>query len=100
MGLSMEQLFDNWENFCSTYEISYAPKDLSQLNVDYDEMLEMYDKTLSDFDDEMGYKKDYPIYLSRTTSRLLAGPFGSDTRDIWFKGPWDRGEWVLKEDEG
>jgi len=98
MGISLEQLFDKWENFCSTYEINYAPSDGSSVNVDEDEMCEMFNRTLSDFDYEMGYKRCSPVLLSKTTSRLLAGPLGPDTWDIWFKGPWRRGGWVLKEE--
>jgi len=92
MGLSLERLFDNWENFCSTYEISYWPRDRSSCNVDEDEMLEMFDLTMDDFIDEMGYS-------AKTRERLHSGPFGPDTRDIWFKGPWCKGEWVWKEVE-
>lgn len=98
MGLSLAQLFDNWENFCSTYEISYSPKDRSSTNVDYDEMFTMFDRTLEDFDDEMGYKKQDPRFLSKTTRRLLDGILETDTMDIWFKGPWREGEWVWKEE--
>jgi len=58
-------------------------------NVSRIDMMNMFDRTMEDFQNELGYS-------DKTIARLHKDHFFFDTMDIWFKGPWQRGEFAIE----
>ena len=93
MGLSLEQLFEKWEEFCyelDLYEVDYTPTQVDGV-MDVDEMLSLYDASMELFQERMNYSQ-------RTINRIYNGPCTDATMDIWFKGPWHESGWITKEE--
>lgn len=92
MGLSLEQLFDRWEDFCHDLDLSevdYTPTEVDGV-MDWDEMFSLYDASIELFQERTGYSQ-------RTIDRIYTGVVSDVTMDIWFKGPWRDGDFILKE---
>ena len=95
MGLTIEQLLNNWENFCwnlDFIEVDYTPTQVDGV-MDGSEMMCLFDATVEAFQEEMGYS-------NMTRERLHSDPCFIDAIDIWFQRPWREAGYTWKEDEG
>ncbi len=94
MGLSLEKLFEKWEEFCydlDLSEVDYWPTVVDGV-MDVDEMFSLYDATIELFQERTGYSQ-------RTINRIYCGVVTDATMDIWFKEPWRKAGYTTKEDE-